>query len=104
MSKSIVVLAPSLHITPILQEWLGDRKVNVLEYDRWMRGLGAIIKNPPWTVVVDIDDSKGLDLCEKIRENASLNNVKLVALSKGFDTGALIGHMFGSSAAWEVFR
>ena len=79
--------------------WLEGTGVQCVVVEPLARAFSLVVRDDPWGVVLSIDDAVGEKLCAQIREDDLLEDLKIIALSKGSSSSQLTEHMFGSSSA-----
>ena len=79
--------------------WLEGTGVQCVVVEPLARAFSLVVRDDPWGVVLSIDDVVGEKLCAQIREDDLLEDLKVIALSKGSSSSQLTEHMFGPSSA-----
>ena len=79
--------------------WLGDTGVQCLVVEPIARAFSLVVRDDPWGVVLSIDDPVGEKLCAQIRDDDLLEDLKVIALSRGANSSQLTEHMFGPASA-----
>ena len=99
MPKSLFFVNQSSQVVQTFQRWVQGYTMECVSVEPKNRALSIIMRNPPWGVVICIDEPEGALLCQDIRSEDMLSSVRVIALSNGSDVGKLTEHMFGEFSA-----
>ena len=81
------------------RSWLIGTGVRCVVVEPIARAFSLVVRDDPWGVVLRIDEPVGEKLCAQIREDDLLEELKIIALSRGANSSQLTEHMFGSASA-----
>ena len=85
--------------------WLTGTGVQCVVVEPIARAFSLVVRDDPWGVVLRIDESVGEKLCAQIRDDDLLEELKIIALSRGATSSQLTEHMFGpcfSRCVWKM--